>query len=81
MVLGIILGTPPYHHISPTPSCAAEYMLESMVEDLHANDKDGSGDISQKEFKKIIRRSSARIHHVFLFAVDLLTHFDGDGVR
>ncbi|CAL1160199.1 unnamed protein product, partial [Cladocopium goreaui] len=31
------------------------YMLESMVEDLHANDKDGSGDISQKEFKKIIR--------------------------
>jgi Ca2+-binding EF-hand superfamily protein len=56
-------------------------MLESMVEDLHANDKDGSGDISQKEFKKIIRRSSARIHHVFLFAVDLLTHFDGDGVR
>eukprot|EP00435_Cladocopium_sp_Y103_P026760 s1698_g6.t1 len=31
------------------------YMLESMVEDLHANDKDGSGDLSQKEFKKIIR--------------------------
>jgi len=31
------------------------YMLESMVEDLHANDRDGSGDISQKEFKKIIR--------------------------
>ncbi|CAK9093377.1 Cation channel sperm-associated protein 1 (CatSper1) [Durusdinium trenchii] len=31
------------------------YMLESMVDDLHANDKDGSGDLSQKEFKKIIR--------------------------
>ena len=38
-----------------SPALTAEYMLESMVEDLHANDKDGSGDISQKEFKKIIR--------------------------
>lgn len=47
-----------------SPSCqtvtdwlCAKYMLESMVEDLHANDKDGSGDISQKEFKKIIRHA------------------------
>jgi len=30
-------------------------LLESIVEELHANDRDGSGDLSQKEFKKLIR--------------------------
>ncbi|OLQ00973.1 Cation channel sperm-associated protein 1 [Symbiodinium microadriaticum] len=30
-------------------------LLESVVEELHANDRDGSGDLSQKEFKKMIR--------------------------
>ena len=41
----------------------AEYMLESMVEDLYANDKDGSGDLSQKEFKKIIRSGQLLAGH------------------
>ncbi|CAE7615776.1 Catsper1 [Symbiodinium natans] len=30
-------------------------LLESVVEELHANDRDGSGDLSLKEFKKMIR--------------------------
>jgi len=30
-------------------------LLESVVEELRANDRDGSGDLSQKEFKKLIR--------------------------
>lgn len=31
------------------------------MDDLHANDKDGSGDLSQKEFKKIIRTATGSV--------------------
>lgn len=37
-----------------------EILLESVVEELRANDRDGSGDLSQKEFKKLIRTAGLR---------------------